>query len=120
MPNYEYQCTTCNHKFELWQSVGEAAPACTECGKGVKKIFHVPRVIFKGSGFYVTDMRAEKEGKSKSSDKNSGEAKTSETSSSADSSSSSESKSESKTEAAPATSGASSTSSAASSGSEGK
>ncbi|HVF84666.1 MAG TPA: FmdB family zinc ribbon protein [Abditibacteriaceae bacterium] len=60
MPNYEYQCTACDHIFELWQPVGEAAPACPECESAVKKIFHAPRVIFKGSGFYVTDLRAEK------------------------------------------------------------
>lgn len=61
MPNYEYRCTECAHLFELWQKVGEAAPACPECGSAVKKVFHAPRVIFKGSGFYVTDLRAEKE-----------------------------------------------------------
>ena len=62
MPNYEYECTQCAHRFELWQSVGEAAPPCPECESEVKKVFHVPRVIFKGSGFYVTDLRAEKGG----------------------------------------------------------
>lgn len=63
MPNYEYQCTQCNHLFEIWQNVGEAAPACPECGSDVKKVFHPPRVIFKGSGFYVTDLRAEQAAK---------------------------------------------------------
>lgn len=63
MPNYEYKCVSCDHIFELWQNVGEAAPQCPECGSDVKKVFHPPRVIFKGSGFYVTDLRAEKEGK---------------------------------------------------------
>ncbi len=62
VPNYEYQCTACSHRFELWQNVGEAAPACPECGEAVKKVFNVPRVIFKGSGLYVTDLRAEKGG----------------------------------------------------------
>lgn len=66
MPTYEYQCTQCKHQFDIWQSVGEAPPACPECGSEVKKIFHVPRVIFKGSGFYVTDLRAEKSAGSKS------------------------------------------------------
>ena len=64
VPNYEYKCVSCEHIFELWQNVGEAAPQCPECGSEVKKVFHPPRVIFKGSGFYVTDLRAEKEGKS--------------------------------------------------------
>jgi putative FmdB family regulatory protein len=60
MPNYEYQCKACNNKFEIWQAVGEAAPPCPECAGEVKKILHVPKLHFKGSGFYVTDLRAEK------------------------------------------------------------
>ena len=69
MPNYEYECTQCARRFEVWQSVGEAAPPCAECKGEVKKVFHVPRVIFKGSGFYVTDLRAEKGGNGTSSEK---------------------------------------------------
>ncbi len=61
MPTYEYQCTACDHRFDIWQQVGEAAPECPNCGGTVKKVFHPPRVHFKGSGFYVTDLRAEKE-----------------------------------------------------------
>jgi putative FmdB family regulatory protein len=76
LPNYEYQCTECQHLFEIWQPVGEAAPNCPECGSAVKKIFHAPRVIFKGSGFYVTDLRAEKEKSSGSSAKPAAESST--------------------------------------------
>jgi putative FmdB family regulatory protein len=62
VPNYEYQCTKCDNVFELWQNVGEAAPPCPQCAATeVKKVFHPPRVHFKGSGFYLTDLRAEKE-----------------------------------------------------------
>ena len=62
MPTYEYQCTKCETVFELWQNVGDAPPPCPECAATeVKKIFHPPRVHFKGSGFYLTDLRAEKE-----------------------------------------------------------
>ncbi len=77
MPNYEYQCTACNHRFELWQNVGDAAPECPECGQSVRKVFHVPRVIFKGSGFYVTDLRAEKGGNGGSKSESSSSEKTS-------------------------------------------
>ena len=59
MPTYEYQCTANAHRFDVWQQVGEAPPPCPECGAATKKVFGVPRVIFKGSGFYVTDKRAE-------------------------------------------------------------
>ena len=68
MPNYEYQCTKDGSRFELWQEVGSPAPACPTCGAETKKVFHVPRVIFKGSGFYLTDTRAEKSGGSEKSE----------------------------------------------------
>ena len=68
MPNYEYQCKTCEHRFEIWQAVGEAAPPCEKCGAEVKKIFQPPRLHFKGSGFYVTDLAAEKKSKTKPSE----------------------------------------------------
>ena len=61
MPNYEYRCISCENQFEIWQEVGSSPPPCPECGQEVKKIFHPVRTIFKGSGFYVTDLRAEKE-----------------------------------------------------------
>lgn len=62
MPNYEYRCTSCENVFELWQEVGSSPPVCPECESETKKVFHPVRTIFKGSGFYVTDLRAEKGG----------------------------------------------------------
>jgi putative FmdB family regulatory protein len=59
VPNYEYKCTQDGSRFELWQEVGAEAPPCPTCGAPSKKVFSPPRVIFKGSGFYVTDLRAE-------------------------------------------------------------
>lgn len=59
MPTYEYKCTQCENQFDLWQSVGEVPPACPECQSNTKKVFRPVSVIFKGSGFYVTDKRAE-------------------------------------------------------------
>ena len=67
MPTYEYACQSCGHRFDIWQEVGAAAPPCETCGQAVKKVFQAPRVIFKGSGFYVTDMRSEKDAQSKKS-----------------------------------------------------
>lgn len=61
MPNYEYRCTSCENQFEIWQEVGADAPPCPACQSEVKKVFHPVRTIFKGSGFYVTDLRAEKD-----------------------------------------------------------
>ena len=60
MPNYEYKCKECDNRFEIWQEVGAAAPACPECAGEVKKVLHAPKLHFKGSGFYVTDLRNEK------------------------------------------------------------
>jgi putative FmdB family regulatory protein len=59
MPTYEYKCTNDDSVFELWQEVGAEAPACPTCGAPTKKVFHPTRTIFKGSGFYITDTRAE-------------------------------------------------------------
>lgn len=59
VPTYEYKCTQEGSKFELWQEVGSAAPPCPNCGAPSKKVFGAPRVHFKGSGFYLTDLRAE-------------------------------------------------------------
>jgi putative FmdB family regulatory protein len=59
MPTYEYKCTNDGSVFELWQEVGAEAPTCPTCGSPTKKVFHPTRTIFKGSGFYITDTRAE-------------------------------------------------------------
>jgi putative FmdB family regulatory protein len=57
MPTYEYECKSCGHTFEAFQSMrDEPLKACPECGKDVRRlIFGGTGVIFKGSGFYVTD-----------------------------------------------------------------
>ena len=66
MPTYEYKCTADNSKFEIWQEVGAEAPPCPDCGAPSKKVFSPTRTIFKGSGFYVTDLRAEQSAKTAS------------------------------------------------------
>jgi putative FmdB family regulatory protein len=61
MPTYEYECTSCGHRFEKFQSI-TAAPVkrCPSCGKKVKRLFGTGGgLIFKGSGFYTTDYRSE-------------------------------------------------------------
>lgn len=63
MPIYEYQCKKCGGIFETLQHFGDAAPAacelCNARGKKIlKRIISVPQVVFKGSGFYVTDNRS--------------------------------------------------------------
>jgi putative FmdB family regulatory protein len=57
MPTYEYECKSCGYSFEVFQSMSdEPLKTCTKCGKEVRRlIFGGAGVIFKGSGFYVTD-----------------------------------------------------------------
>jgi len=60
MPTYDYKCAACGHKFERFQSI-KAAPIkkCPECGKNkVNRLIGAGAgLIFKGSGFYITDYR---------------------------------------------------------------
>jgi len=57
MPTYEYECKSCSHSFEVFQSMSDPPlKECPECGGEVRRlIFGGTGVIFKGSGFYVTD-----------------------------------------------------------------
>src|SRR5882724_2816948 len=60
MPTYEYKCSACGQKFEKFQSI-TAAPIrkCPKCGKNkVQRLIGTGAgLIFKGSGFYITDYR---------------------------------------------------------------
>ncbi len=61
MPLYEYACDTCDHMFEVRQRFSdEPVSTCPECGAPVRRVLHPASVIFKGSGFYLTDNRKEK------------------------------------------------------------
>ena len=58
MPLYEYQCESCNNRFEkIQKSYSDPAPeACPKCGKGpVRKLISSPAIQFKGTGWYITD-----------------------------------------------------------------
>jgi len=59
MPTYEYECKKCGHRFEVFQSMSdEPVKKCPECGKEVRRLVSGGvGVIFKGSGFYVTDKQ---------------------------------------------------------------
>ena len=59
MPLYEYQCGTCGVRFERRQHINdEPVKICPECGGEVHRLIQPVGIIFKGSGFYVTDNRA--------------------------------------------------------------
>jgi len=58
MPVYEYACAECGHHFEQYRKVTEPPPRrCPKCRGRVKKVFRPVGIIFKGSGFHVTDYR---------------------------------------------------------------
>lgn len=56
MPIYEYKCTTCDFSFERKQSFDAASVcSCPQCQNEARRLFKPAPIIFKGSGFYVTD-----------------------------------------------------------------
>jgi len=58
MPIYEYECESCGIHFEKIQPVtAEPVRQCPECSGQVHKVFHPAGIIFKGSGWYITDSR---------------------------------------------------------------
>lgn len=69
MPTYEYVCEKCGHEFEHFQSIADAplrvcpkdACARKRWGRGRvrRKIGAGAGLLFKGSGFYITDYRSE-------------------------------------------------------------
>jgi putative FmdB family regulatory protein len=63
MPTYEYQCGKCSHQFEAFQSIkAEPLTKCEKkgCRGKVKRLISAGGgVIFKGSGFYITDYRSD-------------------------------------------------------------
>jgi len=62
MPTYEYECDSCHHRYELFQSItAKPTKKCPACGKRTAKrlIGAGASIIFKGSGFYQTDYRSD-------------------------------------------------------------
>ena len=58
MPIYEYQCDTCGLRFERYQHMSDKPlKDCPECDGHVHRVIQPVGVIFKGSGFYITDSR---------------------------------------------------------------
>jgi putative FmdB family regulatory protein len=56
VPIYEYVCQGCRHQFEVKQRFSDdPISSCVRCGQAVTKIISAPAIMFKGSGWYVTD-----------------------------------------------------------------
>jgi len=60
MPTYGYECAACGHTFDVFQNMSdEPLKVCPQCGGRPRRLINGGTgVIFKGSGFYVTDRRA--------------------------------------------------------------
>ena len=60
MPTYEYRCESCGH-FEAVQPItADALKACPTCGQPVKRLIsRNVNIVFKGSGFHITDYRSD-------------------------------------------------------------
>ena len=60
MPTYDYTCTKCGHEWEAFQSMkDEPLKSCPDCKKCSAKrmIGGGAGLIFKGTGFYITDYK---------------------------------------------------------------
>lgn len=78
MPTYEYVCQKCGHEFEQFQSMmAEPLKKCPQCKKaGLKRLVGGGAgLIFKGTGFYITDYKKAGGGKKEGGGESKGEAK---------------------------------------------
>ncbi len=59
MPTYEYECSSCNNRFDEFQSItANPISKCPKCSGPVKRLIGAGvGIIFKGSGFYTTDYK---------------------------------------------------------------
>ncbi len=88
MPTYDYLCNDCSHQFEAFHSItADPLDSCPECKGTVKRLIGAGNgLIFKGSGFYITDYKKTKNSAStdKKATKSKSEAKSSSDSSKKD------------------------------------
>ncbi|HEU4453598.1 MAG TPA: zinc ribbon domain-containing protein [Longimicrobium sp.] len=61
MPTYEYRCPECGTDFEKFQKMSDEPGApCPKCGAAAeRRLSGGAGLVFKGSGFYITDYRGE-------------------------------------------------------------
>jgi putative FmdB family regulatory protein len=75
VPIYEYECKKCGHRFEVIQKFSDKPIGqCEMCGGKVKKLLAPPALMFKGTGWYVTDYASK--GKEPSAKEGDGKGKT--------------------------------------------
>jgi putative FmdB family regulatory protein len=60
MPTYEYYCEQCANNFEAFQKFSESPlEVCPQGHAGVRRVFRPAGIIFKGSGWYIKDSKAD-------------------------------------------------------------
>jgi putative FmdB family regulatory protein len=58
MPLYVYKCNNCENQFEVRQRFSDdPLTVCPECEGDIRRVINPVGIVFKGSGFYVTDSR---------------------------------------------------------------
>lgn len=59
MPTYHYRCPSCGHEFEKFEKMSAKTRAkCTKCGTRAERLISGGvGLVFKGSGFYITDYK---------------------------------------------------------------
>jgi putative FmdB family regulatory protein len=63
MPTYSYHCDSCGHDFEVVQRfVDDPLTECPKCGSPIRRVIQPVGVVFKGSGWYITDSRPKSAG----------------------------------------------------------
>ena len=68
MPLYDYRCAACGKDTEVRHGFNDShTDPCPHCGGAMSRVFNPAPIVFKGSGFYVTDSRPSGSGDSSSS-----------------------------------------------------
>lgn len=63
MPTYQYACTDCAERLEVVQKFSDdPLTVCAACGGRLRKVYSPVGIVFKGSGFYRNDSRADRKG----------------------------------------------------------
>ncbi len=74
MPLYDYKCASCGHIHEVRHGFNESYEGkCPVCGGELRRVFNPAPIVFKGSGFYVTDSRTASSDKRSSSSTSGGD-----------------------------------------------
>jgi putative FmdB family regulatory protein len=123
MPTYDYVCDACEHKFEHFQGINDPVlTKCPECKKQkLRRLFGTGgAIMFKGSGFYITDYRSDSYKQGAAADKKSSDSSSSSTGSESKSSESKSSTSKPEKSSTPAKSESGSKSSNKPKGGKGK